>query len=70
MNLNSHLLGDLLVSMGTISKGQLEEALAFQQGFIEESLPEADLDRTELISRGRRASCPVPKLGTILVYKE
>ena len=69
MNLNSHLLGDLLVSMGTISKGQLEEALAFQQGFIEESLPEADLDRTELISRGRRTTCPVPKLGKILIDK-
>ncbi len=69
MNLNSHLLGDLLVGMGTISKGQLEEALAFQQGFVEDALLEADLDRTELISRGRRASSPVPKLGTILVDK-
>ncbi|HCY85265.1 MAG TPA: hybrid sensor histidine kinase/response regulator [Desulfobacteraceae bacterium] len=69
MNLNSHLLGDLLVSMGSITKDQLEEALAFQQGFIEDTLPETELDRTELISRGRRPSCPVPKLGKILVEK-
>jgi len=69
MNLNSHLLGDLLVSMGTISRKQLDEALKYQKAFIDESLPEADLDRTALISRERKLSCPVPRLGKILVEK-
>ncbi len=69
MNLNSHLLGDLLVSMGTITRDQLDEALKYQKEFIDDTLPESDLDRTALISRERKLSCPVPRLGKILVSK-
>ena len=69
MNINSHLLGDLLVSMGIISRSQLEEALRFQQLFFKDVLPETDLDRTELISRGRNSCQKIPMLGQILVKK-
>ncbi|MBU3952921.1 MAG: response regulator [Proteobacteria bacterium] len=69
MNINSHLLGDLLVSMGIISRSQLEEALRFQQLFFKDVLPETDLDRTELISRGRNTCQKIPMLGQILVKK-
>ncbi len=69
MELNSHLLGDLLVSMGFISRQQLEEALQFQQVFIEETLPELDLERSELVSRGRKGGQQIPMLGQILVDK-
>ncbi|MEH0021400.1 MAG: ATP-binding protein [Desulfobacter sp.] len=69
MNLNTHLLGDLLVSLGAISKAQLEEALAYQKDLIKDTLSEAELDRTELISRGRQTISRVPKLGSILLDK-
>lgn len=69
MNINSHLLGDLLVSMGIISRDQLEESLTFQQLFFEKGLPETDVDRTELISRSRKSCHRIPMLGQILVKK-
>lgn len=69
MNLNSHLLGDLLVSMNIISSEQMDEALQFQQVFVDTVLPETDIDRTELISKGRKTSHQVPMLGQILVKK-
>ncbi len=69
MNINSHLLGDLLVSMGIISREQLEESLEFQQLFFEKVLPETHVDRTELISKGRKSCHRIPMLGQVLVKK-
>jgi signal transduction histidine kinase/CheY-like chemotaxis protein len=71
MSINSHLLGDLLVSMGIISGNQLEEALKYQRLFLDEALPEdcMDMDRSELVSRGRKAGQKIPMLGQILIDK-
>ena len=69
IKINSHLIGDLLVSSGIISRPQLEEALAFQQLSFEEAPGEKDLDRAELVSKDRRTLHKVPRLGQILVEK-
>jgi len=68
MNIHSHLLGDLLVNMGTISQAQLDEALQTQQDYIEEAF-EIDLNRAELISGSRKKFPLPPKLGQILIQK-
>jgi signal transduction histidine kinase/CheY-like chemotaxis protein len=68
VNIHSHLLGDILVGMGTISKAQLEEALKTQQTFFADTV-QVDLDRTELISGSRKKYSLPPKLGQILVQK-
>jgi len=69
VNIHSHLLGDLLVGMGTISQAQLDEALQAQQHFFEDTF-QMEMDRTELVSGSRKnkVSHP-PKLGQILVKK-
>ena len=69
INIHSHLIGDLLVSSGIISRPQLEEALAFQQLFFKEAPGEKDLDRAELVSKARKTRHKVPRLGQILVKK-
>ncbi|WP_300458166.1 GAF domain-containing protein [Desulfobacula sp.] len=69
MNINSHLLGDHLKSMGIISGKQLEEALQIQQGFFSDSISESHMNRAELITKSRRGSKDVPMLGQILLEK-
>jgi signal transduction histidine kinase/ActR/RegA family two-component response regulator len=68
VNIHFHLLGDLLVGMGTISQAQLDEALQIQQMFFEDTF-QVDLDRTELVSSNRKKYSLPPKLGQILVQK-
>jgi signal transduction histidine kinase/CheY-like chemotaxis protein len=68
VNIHSHLLGDLLVGLGTISQAQLEEALQTQQIFFEDTF-QVDLDRTELVSGSREKYALPPKLGQILIQK-
>lgn len=68
MNIHSHLLGDLLVGMGTISHTQLEDALQTQHVCFEDTF-QLDLDRTELVSGSRKNKAFPPKLGQILVKK-
>ncbi|MCF8074650.1 MAG: response regulator [Desulfotignum sp.] len=69
MNIHSHLLGDLLVGMGTISQAQLDEALQTQQHFFEDTF-QLEMDRTELVSGSRKKNVsPPPKLGQILMEK-
>ncbi|WP_022664897.1 GAF domain-containing protein [Desulfospira joergensenii] len=70
MNINSHLLGDHLKSLGIITGKQLEEALQFQKDLASESLPEPEIDRVELISKSREKNRDVPMLGQILLDKE
>jgi len=69
MDFKSQFLGDILVSMGIISRQQLDEALQFQQSLVEGILSETDPDRTELISKSRTACQRVPMLGQILADK-
>ncbi|WP_024336791.1 ATP-binding protein [Desulfotignum balticum] len=69
MNIHSHLLGDLLVGMGTITQVQLDEALQTQQHFFEDTF-QLEMDRTELVSGSRKKNVsPPPKLGQILMEK-
>jgi len=69
MNINSHLLGDLLKSMGIISETQLEEALQLQNGFISEFEMEADIDPARLVTETREKGRNVPMLGEIMLEK-
>ena len=62
MNINSHLLGDILKSMGIISEAQLIEALKVQDGHISDIESQTDLDRIELISKSREKEKEVPPL--------
>ncbi len=69
VNIHSHLLGDLLVGMGTITQVQLDEALQTQQHFFEDTF-QLEMDRTELVSGSRKKNVsPPPKLGQILMEK-
>lgn len=68
MNINSHLLGDHLKSMGIISGQQLEEALQLQKGLITD-MPEPDINRPELITKSRKKNKDVPLLGQVLLEK-
>ena len=69
MNINSHLLGDLLKSMGIISGKQLEEALQLQNGLVSEVKHETDIDPVQLITKSRDKNKNVPMLGQILLNK-
>ena len=69
MNINSHLLGDLLKSMGIISGKQLEEALQFQKGFVSDSMSETDINRVELVTKSREEAKDIPLLGQVLLEK-
>jgi len=69
MNINSHLLGDLLKSMGIISEEQLAEALQQQNHMASDSGPESDVNRAELITKIREKDKDVPLLGQILLEK-
>ena len=70
MNINSHLLGDLLKSMGIISEQQLEEALRTQKSFESDLMSESDINRAELITKSREKDKDVPLLGQVLLEKE
>ncbi len=69
MNINSHLLGDHLRSLGIISAQQLEEALNYQKELAGTTVSEPDVDRVELISKKREKNRNVPLLGQILLEK-
>jgi putative methionine-R-sulfoxide reductase with GAF domain len=69
MNINSHLLGDHLKSMGIISGKQLKEALKLQQGFVSDVISESHFNRAELITKSREKNKDVPMLGQILLEK-
>lgn len=69
MNINSHLLGDLLRSMNIISEEQLEEALIIQKTYQENRHVETDLDPVQLISKTRDKDNDVPMLGQVLLSK-
>ncbi|MCP4669998.1 MAG: GAF domain-containing protein, partial [Desulfobacula sp.] len=70
MNINSHLLGDLLKSMGIISEAQLEEALQLQNGLVSDSnKSEPDVNLAKLVSQSRDQEQYVPMLGQILLEK-
>ena len=69
MNINSHLLGDLLRHLGIISDKQLEEALKEQQACESEPLAQPDVNPAELVTRAREKEGEVPMLGQILLDK-
>ena len=69
MNINSHLLGDLLKSMGIISGKQLEEVLQVQNGFVSDPMSAPDINRAELITKSRDKDKDVPMIGQILLEK-
>ena len=69
MNINSHLLGDILKSLGIISEVQLLEALQLQDGFVSETASEPDINRVELITKAREKDKDVPMLGKVLLDK-
>ncbi len=68
MNINSHLLGDLLKSMGIISEGQIQEALQVQNGYIPDLQSQEKIDRVELVTKSREKD-HVPMLGQVLLDK-
>jgi signal transduction histidine kinase len=69
-DINSHLLGDILTNIGSISSAQRDEALRFQQNFLTDFIAESGFDRSELISKNRiKKNEDIPKLGQILVQK-
>jgi len=67
MNINSHLLGDLLKSMGIISGPQLEEALKIQDEMTAERLPGKSVNRAQFVSESREKDKDVPLLGQVLL---
>ncbi|MBU1342728.1 MAG: GAF domain-containing protein [Proteobacteria bacterium] len=69
MNINSHLLGDHLKSMGIISGKQLEEALKFQKDLVSDLVSEPDINRAELITKARKKDKDIPLLGQVLLEK-
>lgn len=69
MNINSHLLGDLLKSMGIITEEQLQEALQVQEGCISGSHSADAVDRIDLITKSRGKDHDVPMLGQVLLDK-
>ncbi len=69
MNINSHLLGDLLKSMGIISEEQLAEALQQQNSLVPDLQPDSDINRADLITKMREKDKDVPMLGQILLEK-
>ncbi len=70
MNINSHLLGDLLKSMGIISEVQLMEALQLQNGLVSDlQQSEPDINRAKLITQTREKDNDIPMLGQVLLEK-
>jgi signal transduction histidine kinase len=70
MNINSHLLGEILMKNGFVSREQVDEAIQFQQSFVSDILTASDFDRAELISKNRlKKQDDVPMLGEILKQK-
>lgn len=71
MNINSHLLGDLLRSMNIISEKQLQDALAVQTGFESDQMPGEGTvtNRAELVTKNREHDKDVPRLGQVLLDK-
>lgn len=67
MNINSHLLGDLLRSMNIISEEQLQEALAIQEKHQEKDPVDTTVDPVELIIKNREKDNDVPRLGQVLL---
>ncbi len=68
MNINSHLLGDILKSMGILTQTQLDEALQLQDGIVSENESEPQVDRVELVTKSRDKD-KVPRLGQVLLDK-
>lgn len=69
MNINSHLLGDLIKSLGIITETQLEEALHVQNVCVAEQESEVVVDRAQLVSENREKAQDVPRLGEVLLEK-
>lgn len=69
MNINSHLLGDILKNMGIISEAQLVEALKVQDGHISGCGPGPEIDPVALVSKNREKEKEVPRLGQVLLDK-
>lgn len=69
MNINSHLLGDLLRSMKIITDDQLEEALHIQEDYENNATSKLGLDPVELVSKTREQDENVPMLGQVLLDK-
>ena len=64
MNIATHLLGDILVSMEIISRDQLNQALELQSYFTENKQALAGAGNSKLLSETK-----IPKLGEILLGK-
>lgn len=69
MNINSHLLGDLIKNLGVITDNQLEEALQIQNAHVAQSESEVSVDTAQLIAENRDKAQEVPKLGEVLLEK-
>ena len=69
MNINSHLLGDILKNMGIISEAQLTEALEEQKSRLAAIESKPGLDPVTLVSKGRDKEKDVPLLGQVLLDK-
>ena len=65
MNITTHLLGDIFLSMDTISRDQLDEALEFQRHFWKNKEALTSTENSLMLSNSG-----VPKLGEILLYKK
>ena len=65
MTITTHLLGDILLSMDTISRDQLDEALEFQRHLLRNKEALSGIGTSLLLSNSG-----VPKLGEILLYKK
>ncbi|MCP3872939.1 MAG: GAF domain-containing protein [Desulfobacteraceae bacterium] len=69
MNINSHLLGDLLKNMGIITKEQLEEVLQLQKGLVSDTVSEPDVNPADFITKSRKKDSDIPMLGQVLLDK-
>ncbi len=69
MNINSHLLGDLLKSMGIITAEQLDEVLQLQKGLVSNAESEPGFNPAELVTKSREKDKDIPKLGQVLLEK-
>lgn len=69
MNINSHLLGDLIKSLGIISDEQLEEALNTQNIVASGTESGLDFDPASVVQKNREENHKVPRLGEVLLEK-
>ncbi len=69
ININSHLLGDMLKTMGIITDQQLEEALKAQKGYEAGEEKSPSMDPVEYITKSREKENGVPMLGQVLLEK-